>query len=244
MKKQEHKLHNSNFMDACNNAVNGIIYAATTQSNIKKQLMIAIIVMILSLFFPLSKIEFLCLLFAVVLVILAEMLNTAIETLVDLYVDCYHPKAKIAKDVGAGAVLLTAFNAVIVAYFLFFEKIEQVGNSVLETVVNSPTHTIFVALILVIILMIALKAAAGTNKYKSINKKFIPSGQSAIAFAIATAIWLTTKSMLAFTLALILSLLLVTNRMEKGNKKLGEVIFSSCMGVLIVIMIYALIYNI
>lgn len=120
--QEVHKMKNGNFLDALQNALNGIIYAITTQSNIKKQLVIAVAVMLISLFFDLNKAEFLCLMFTVVLIIVAEMINTAIETVVDLYTDLYHPKAKIAKDVGAGAVVLTAINALIVAYFLFFEK--------------------------------------------------------------------------------------------------------------------------
>ena len=128
MKKDEqHKMKNGNFLDACQNALNGIIYAITTQSNIKKQLVIAVIVMLVSLFFDLSKAEFLCLMFTVILIIVAEMVNTAIETVVDLYTDLYHPKAKIAKDVAAGTVVITAINAIIVAYFLFFEKISTIG---------------------------------------------------------------------------------------------------------------------
>lgn len=126
MKQEKERLGNRNFLDAWKNAINGIIYATTTQSNVKKQLVIAVIVMIISLFFKLSKAEFLILIFSVVLIIFAEMLNTAIETVVDLYIDVYHPKAKVAKDVGAGAVVIAAVNAVIVGYFLFFDKITVV----------------------------------------------------------------------------------------------------------------------
>ena len=50
-----------------------------------------------------------------------KLINTAIETVVDLYTDLYHPKAKVTKDVAAGAVVLSAINAIIVAYFLFFK---------------------------------------------------------------------------------------------------------------------------
>lgn len=102
--------------------LNGIIYATTTQANIKKQLVIAVAVVIISLFFNLSKAEFLIFLFTIILIIFAEMVNTAIETVVDLYVDVYHPKAKIAKDVAAGGVVITTINAIIVAYFLFLRK--------------------------------------------------------------------------------------------------------------------------
>ena len=92
---EEKKIKNSNFIDAWKNAINGIIYATTTQGNIKKQLIIAVAVVIISLFFNLNKAEFLIFLFTIILIIFAEMVNTAIETVVDLYVDVYHPKAKI-----------------------------------------------------------------------------------------------------------------------------------------------------
>ena len=85
MKKDDHKLKNDNFIEACNNAVNGIIYAATTQRNIRIQLVLAVIIMMLSLFYGLNTTEFLCLVFAVFMVIFAEMINTAIETVVDLF---------------------------------------------------------------------------------------------------------------------------------------------------------------
>ena len=137
MKKKDERLYNHNFIEACNNAVNGIIYAATTQSNVKKQLIIGVIIMILSLFYNFTTAEFLCLTFAVFFVIFAEMVNTAIETLVDLLVDVYHPKAKIAKDVAAGAVVLTACNAIVVAYFLFFRETEltHMGESLFSSMI-------------------------------------------------------------------------------------------------------------
>ena len=71
------RLYNKNFLQAVNNAVNGIIYCATTQTNITKQLILGTIVMILSLFYNFTTAEFLCLTFAVFFVIFAEMVNTA-----------------------------------------------------------------------------------------------------------------------------------------------------------------------
>ena len=77
-KKDEHKMYNDNFIEACNNAINGIIYSATTQTNIRKQLVIAVVVMLLSLFYGLDTPEYMCLTFEVFFVIFAEMINTAI----------------------------------------------------------------------------------------------------------------------------------------------------------------------
>ena len=63
---------------------------------------------------------------AISFVLIAEMLNTAIEHVVDLVTDEDDPRAKIAKDVAAGAVLIAAVNAVAVAYLVFYDKITSV----------------------------------------------------------------------------------------------------------------------
>ena len=60
MKKDDHKMKNDNFFEAWGNATNGIIYSATTQRNIRIQLVLAVIVMVLSLFYGLNTAEFFC----------------------------------------------------------------------------------------------------------------------------------------------------------------------------------------
>ena len=61
--------------------------------------------------------------FSIFLVLLAEMVNTAIEATVDLCTSEYHPKAKIAKDVAAGSVVISVLNAVVLGIFLFGDKV-------------------------------------------------------------------------------------------------------------------------
>lgn len=242
MKKDKEKLSNSNFIDSCNNAVNGLIYATTTQSNIKKQLIIGVGVLVLSLFYKLETTQFLCLTFAIFLVIFAEMVNTAIETVVDLYTDKYHPKAKIAKDVGAGAVLLMSINSVVVAYFIFLNetKIGELSNTIFQSVVSSPKHLVFVAIILTVIAVLVFKAYGSSYRKKVPQKKFIPSGQVALAFALLTSIWLNSGNILVCALALMLSLMVLENRIECKAHSVAETIFGSFMGVLIVLMIFGL----
>ena len=179
MKKEKEQLtRNKNYIDAWANGINGIIYSTTTQKNIKIQLVIAVFFMIVSLFFDLERAEFLCLVISIVFIILTELINTAIETIVDLCTETFHPKAKIAKDVGAGAVVLAALNAVVVGYFLFFQKISTIGTTMLTNIRNTPSHLVFVSIVLVTIGVVSLKALSTTNKSKIINNKFIPSGQS------------------------------------------------------------------
>ena len=244
MKKDDHKMKNDNFLEACHNAVNGIIYAATTQRNIRIQLVLAVIVMLLSLAYGLETTEFLCLVFAVFLVIFAEMINTAIETVVDLFVDVYHPKAKIAKDVAAGAVVLAACNALIVGYFIYFkaENLKAVSDSIFNNMIKSPMHLAFVAIMLVVIAVIAVKASYSKKKVRGqlIKEGFVPSGQTALAFAAITAIWINSRDIVTFTLALVLSILVAGNRMYNNARTRAEILFGACMGVLIVLLIYGL----
>ena len=244
MKKDNHKMKNDNFFEAWGNATNGIIYSATTQRNIRIQLVLAVIVMVLSLFYGLNTAEFLCLLFAVFLVIFAELINTAIETVVDLFVDVYHPKAKISKDVAAGAVVLAACNALVVGYFIFFkeENLKAISDSIFNNMVKSPMHLAFVAIMLVVIAVISMKAGCSkkTERGELVKEGFVPSGQSAIAFAVLTAIWLNSKDIVTFTLALILSILVVENRVGSNARTKAEIVFGACMGVLIVLLIYGL----
>lgn len=243
MKKDEHKLKNDNFIEAWYNAINGIVYTATTQRNFRIQLILAVIVLALSLFYGLGTTEFLCLVFALFFVIFAEMVNTAIETVVDLYVDVYHPKAKIAKDVAAGGVVITAINAIIVAYFLFFDKISDMGIAFIQNVANSPIHLAFATIVITMIATLAIIAYSKTNKHKVFNEKFVPSGHATIAFAANTIIWITTQNPVILILSLVMAILIAESRIQAKEHKLSEVIFSACMGILIVLIIYSISIN-
>ncbi len=234
------QLKNSGFIDAWKNAFNGIIYATTTQSNIKKQLIIAVIVVIISLFFNLNRAEFLCFMFTIVLIIFAEMVNTAIETVVDLYVDVYHPKAKIAKDVAAGGVVITSINAIIVAYFLFFDKIADIGLAFIKNVTSTPVHLTFSIMIITIIAILALIAYAKTNKHKGLNEKMVPSGHTAIGFAANTLIWLLTDNIVILILSLIMAILLAESRIAAKEHKLSEIVFSACFATIMVLALYGI----
>ena len=239
-KAKDERLVNKNFIKSWENAFSGIIYATTTQKHIKQQLAIAVIVMLLSLFFNLTRAEFLCLMFTVILIIVAEMVNTAIETVVDLYTDLYHPKAKIAKDVGAGAVVISAINALIVAYFLFFDKIADIGLNFIRNIAESPVHLAFIGVFITIILLVALKAASTTNKHKLIKNNFMPSGQAGIAFAANTIIWISTDNIVILTLSLIMAILVSESRIETKKRTSREVIVGGIVGTAVTLLIYGL----
>ncbi len=233
-------MKNKSFIDSFNHAVTGIILAMKTEKNLRFHYVIAIAVIGLSLFFDFSRLEFMILLFAISLVLVTEMLNTAIEKSIDLITRDYHPLAKIAKDVAAGAVLISGMNALVVGYLLFFDRLNPLTNLVLFKIQSSKVHLTFVALILVTLLTIGLKA----RYYKGKGTHFqggTVSGHSAISFCIATIISFLANNILVTTLSYGLALLVAESRIEGKIHSVVEVVYGGILGILTGILVFQII---
>lgn len=100
-------------------AIDGLVYAFLQERNIKIHLLATILVVIAGVYLGIGRLEWGLLALTVALVIITEVINTAIEKTVDLFTDQYHPLAKLAKNMAAGAVLLSAINALIMAGIIF-----------------------------------------------------------------------------------------------------------------------------
>ena len=99
-------------------AFSGLWHAISTQINLKVHISIAILAIALGIVLHISAVEFAIIFLAIAGVLITEMFNTVIELCVDLASPAYHPLAKIAKDVAAGAVLLSAIMSIIIALFI------------------------------------------------------------------------------------------------------------------------------
>ena len=100
-------------------AIEGVVHVLRTQRHMRFHFLTLLLVLIVSLVFNLSRTEVMVLLFTISLVLTAEMFNTAIEAVTDLVTQTYHPLAKFAKDIAAGAVLITTINALAIGFLLF-----------------------------------------------------------------------------------------------------------------------------
>lgn len=119
----ENKWKNKNFFQSLKNALNGIKFVWKYGSNIKVQVVFAILAIILGLILKISLTEFAILVLTIFIVLICEVLNTAIEKVVDLYTLEYNEIAKIVKDVAAGAVTISAVMSVIIGIILFLPKL-------------------------------------------------------------------------------------------------------------------------
>lgn len=111
------------FLKSFGYALAGIGFVLRSQRNMKVHFVATLLVVTVGLFLRLSPSEWVDIAFAILFVLAAECINTAIEAMADLSSPQKHPLAKIAKDCAAGAVLLAAINSLLVAYFILWPKI-------------------------------------------------------------------------------------------------------------------------
>ncbi len=104
-------------------AAEGVVYALRTQVNMRIHAVVALLVIVAGLTLRISRLDWLFVCMAIAIVMVAELINTAVEAAVDLISPDIHPLAKAAKDTAAGAVLLAAVFAVIIGIFVFYRPL-------------------------------------------------------------------------------------------------------------------------
>ncbi len=228
-------MKNHSLFSSFNNAISGIIHAIKRERNMKLHILAAILIIILSLFFRLSKVEYLFVFLAITLVVVCELFNTAIEVLVDIIVDVYHPKAKVVKDVAAGATLVAAFFAIIVAYFVFFDKLSSQVQNGIQIIRQSPIHIAIISLIVTIILVLAGKAFMGRGKPL---RGGLPSGHTAIAFSASAAIMMWTNDAKVSIVAFMIAVLVAQSRLENKVHNFFEVFAGASLGFSITLILF------
>ena len=224
-------------VDSFNSAINGIINTVRTERNMKIHLVAAILVLIACFFFDISKMEFLILAITITMVMAAEVVNTAIEAVVDMSTNYYHPLAKIAKNAAAGAVLITAINAVIVGYVIFWDKLTNISYVLVHKVKNSQPYTVLIILVIVTLATIIVKAIFGEG---TPLKGGMPSGHSALSFSIATVIALLTEEPICIMLSCVMAFITAQSRVDSEVHSLVEVIVGGIFGTLLTIFVFTI----
>ena len=226
-------------IESFNFAIEGIIHVLRTQRNMRIHFAIAIGVLVAALAFDVSRLELIALLLAIAFVLIAEMVNTAIEAAVDVASTSFDPMAKLAKDIGAGAVLIAAVNAIAVGYLVFSGQVADESSRLLDRLSEAPAELTLVALVLTTALVIAMKALSGRG---SPLRGGWPSGHAAVAFAGWMAVTLllddTEHRFLVSSLALIMALLVAQTRIEAGVHSTLEVASGGLLGALVTLVVF------
>jgi diacylglycerol kinase (ATP) len=194
------------------------------------------VVLVLSLLVGVTKLELAMLVLVIMAVFVTELLNTALEFAVDLVTREYHPLAKLAKDVSAGAVLVTSIAALAVGYLVLSDNLGPFSLETLERVRRWPGHLTLVALVLVAIAVLLGKAfTRAPNKFLG----GMPSGHAAVSFAGWVAVSFVAAEGrfggLISLITLLMALLVCQSRIEAGIHTTYEVAAGAILGTLLAV---------
>ena len=224
--------------DSFNYAFEGIIHVLRTQRNLRIHFAIAVVVLVAALYFDVTKIELIALLISISFVLVAEMINSAIEGAIDISTTSFDPNAKLAKDVAAGAVLIAAVNAVAVGYLVFAGKTADKSSRLLDKILNAPAERTAIALVLTVIVVIATKAYTGRG---TPLRGGLPSGHAALAFAgwVAVTFLIGDEHRFAISaVTFVMALLVAQTRIEAGVHSAREVLYGGVLGALVTLVCF------
>ena len=218
----------SGFIQSLNCAIEGILWAVKTQRHMLIHLIAAILVMVVGLVLHLTLYEFALLCLAITLVLFAELVNTALEVVVDLVSPEFHPLAQRAKDVAAGAVLLASVAALVLGYlavsrFIFAGEV-NLGEDYMRTTGNLA----IISVVVVVLLVVLAKARVGRGTPLHGG---MPSGHAGVAFSIATSVAFADVGILVIVLAWFLAALVAQSRVLLGIHSFLEIVAGSLIGI-------------
>jgi diacylglycerol kinase (ATP) len=226
-------------LDSFNFAFEGIIHVLRTQRNMRIHFAVAAAVLVAAIATGVERLELIALLLAVSFVLITEMINTAIEASIDVSTTSFDPLAKLAKDIAAGAVLISTVNAVAIGYLVFSDQFANRSSRLIDRLRDAPAELTLIALVLTIIVVIAFKAYTGRG---TPLRGGLPSGHAAIAFggwmAVTAILGDNRHWFLVSSLTFIMALLVAQTRIESGVHSFTEVAFGGILGALVALVVF------
>lgn len=221
-------------------ALDGVMFVLRTQKHMQVHCVIITLVLLAALGLRVSPSDMLMLMLAMSLVLVTEMINTAIESAIDISVSTYNPQAKAAKDVAAGAVLIAAFYSVVVGVTVFVtnERLVMAVRS-MPQVPDRPhlgeVQIVGLGLVFLGVLIGAVKRWSGRGR---LWRGGIISGHSAAGFFMGTCIFLFTRNLCVTALAGALALLIAQSRVQASIHSLREVTVGGILGTVVAVLLY------
>jgi diacylglycerol kinase (ATP) len=216
-------------LDSFRFAMEGLVYALQSHRHMQYMLLLSAATLLAAEILGTDRVGIIALILATGMLIMAELINAALEATVDLACSTYHPLAKVAKDIGAAAVMIASGIAVFISALVLLEtpRITKLLGMTGDKVAPSPLHFALVGAVLVVILVVLGKV---WGKKGTLWKGGAVSGHSALAAYLLTAIVYKTNSPLIFGMAFLLAFLVAQSRYEGGIHSLREVLLGALVG--------------
>ncbi|WP_058301879.1 diacylglycerol kinase family protein [Gorillibacterium timonense] len=222
------------FLRSLHYAYEGVKYALSSQPNMKIHFFATFVVIISAVFFRIDPIHLLFLLLAITLVIVTELINTAIEKTVDLAMPNRHPLAKIAKDTAAAAVLVAAVFAIAVGIAVFFQPVERLFHAARDPGRELSVESVWIYLLLVLLVVIVAETRFGRTLFLR------PSLLSGVIASLATLIAISSTQMLPAFLAAFMAALFLLILYRRKTRTLPGILFGASSGVAITLLLFEL----
>lgn len=222
-------------------ALRGLVYTFRTQRHMRFHVYMVIAVILMGAFFGFRLREMMVLLFTISLVLVAEMFNSAIEATVDLVQPSYHPLARFAKDIAAGAVMITTIIALVIGSLILLgeNRWESIKINLSSDSLGLPT-TLRIILGSVVVFMIVV-IGKGLGQKGQVLKGGMVSGHAAFGFFFAMAIMFSTDSFLASGLAIVLAAIIAQSRYEAKIHSVFELTLGATVGVVVGLIFFGLV---
>ncbi len=233
------RLRPSSLVESFNFAFEGIIHVLRTQRNMRIHFAIAFAVLVAGFASGVSRFELMALILAIAFVLIAEMVNTAVEHTIDVATTSFDPMAKLAKDIAAGAVLIASATAVAIGYLVFASRLQDPSARLIDRVRDAPVDLTLMALLITVIVVIATKAVSGRG---TPLRGGLPSGHAAIAFAGWMALTYqfgdSRHRFLVSSIAFLMALLVAQTRVESGVHSVLEVTYGGLLGSIVTLVLF------
>ncbi len=226
------------FAESLNHAVQGLAYAFKTERNLKIHFTLAVCVLTMCLWLDIDRVEFMLIILSIGFVIATEILNTAVESVVNLLTLSSHPLARVAKDMAAGAVLIATLAAASCGYLVILPAIKR--PIVIDVVSKIKDHSVHIIIIVIFLILVTIAVFKSIDGKGTFTRGGWASGHAALAFGASTGILLITKNIIAGTLAIGIALLVTQSRVEANFHKIQETIIGALIGILLTMIIFFL----
>ena len=223
------------WIKSANYAIEGILWAAKTQRHMRYHLYAAVLLLLTGFILGISWSDFVILITLSIIVISIEMINTALETITDILFKEYDNRAKIIKDIAAGAVLISSLGAALIGYVILSKPVEKFFESGLIIAKHSKGDIAVVALVVVLIMVVITKTLFERGKPL---KGGMPSGHAAVAFSMWMTVTMMTESYIPSLLAFAMATLIAQSRVYVGIHKPLEVIMGGTLGTSITYLLF------
>lgn len=202
-------------------------------------LYVTLVTVLGAFFLKLRLREILVLLFMITFVLVAEMFNSAIEATVDLVTEKYHPLAKFAKDIAAGAVLITTIMAIIVGSMIALgeDNWERIRISLTSEQFSTPAMVRILAGIFLVFVSVLI--GKGIGRHGQILQGGLVSGHAAYGFFFATCvIFVSDGNVLASAIAILLAAIIAQSRWEAKYHTVFELSLGAAVGAIIGVLLF------